>query len=161
MALKRLKNGTFEVKTKAQAVEAFERSQELAEGIRELEKEHSIDEMRIDSTEMHKAATRYMEGKRLKALEIPGLSKVAKLVEGSRGMWIETKADLKKLKNDAGVRSVRQIVGADIWKQITTRKLDPDKLAECVATGLIDEDEVNEAYVELPNAPYVRLYDDD
>jgi hypothetical protein len=160
VALKRLRNGTFEVKTKAQAVEAFKTSQELSEAVRELEKENGIDEMRMDSTEMHLAATRYMADKKIKALEIPGISKVAKLIQGSRSMWLETKDDLKKQGVPDGARSVRQIVGKEVWKQITKRALDPDKLAEAVATGVVDEDEVNQAYVEIPNAPYVRIYDE-
>jgi len=160
MALKRLKNGQYKIESKKQAVEAISLMLELEDAIRDLEKENGIDEMKMDSVELKKAATAFMTEKNAQALEIPKAGKVAKLVAGFDGAWIETKADLKNAGTPPGVKTLRAIVGKDLWLKITKRVLDPDKLAEAVATGAVDEDEIKNAYYEKPRAPYVRIYDE-
>jgi hypothetical protein len=157
MALKRLKNGQYRIETKKQAVEALEES--------------GIVEMQMDTVELKKAVTAFMAEKNAQALEIPKAGKVAKLIMGFDGTWIETRRDALAANLPAGVRNLKSIVAGKtvklnngrkttLWNYITKRVLDPDKLAEAVATGAVDEDEIKDAYYEKPRAPYVRIYDE-
>lgn len=155
MALKRLKNGQFVIGSKAQAKEALELLLEKQEAATELRQENGIDELEMDATELKRAATRYFADKRIKSMAAGDKSFI--LVEGTDGMWIETKADIPA---DApkSVKSLKSIVGSAIWRKITTRRLDPQKLQEAFNSGLIDEDKVAAAYYERPRAPYLRGY---
>jgi hypothetical protein len=160
MALKRRKNGTYVVDKKADAEEALMLMLEIEDAIKEIHKDNGIPEMMMDSTELKRAATRYFASKRIKAMTLKGAGKVAKLIEGSEGQWIGTKAEMPDDAPD-GVRPLKSIVGKDMWKRITRRMIDPDKIMEAVSKGELDEDEISAAYYEKPRAPYVRLYDDE
>ena len=161
MALKRYENGTFEITNLKQAREAYELMQELSDSILELERENGITEMRQDAVGLKQSADAFLV-KRREALELPGIGKVAKVIRGYDGLWIGTKSDLQKLDSvPQGVKPLRSIVGKDIWKRITKRVLDPEKLAEAVATGEVKEDEIEKAYVQKPRSPYVRLYNEE
>lgn len=159
MALKRRRNGTFEVKTKAQAVEALQQMTELEEAVKEISKETGIDEMMLDAVELKKAATAYLAEKNIKALEIPKASKVAKLIEGSEGQWIGTKADMPT-DAPAGVSPLKALVPKEMWRRITRRVVDPQKVQAAINAGDLIEDEISDAFYEKPRAAYVRLYDD-
>ena len=159
MALKRYKNGTFEITSLKQVREAYKRMQEYSKAVQELEKEHNIDELRQDATNLKLSADSFLIKSNKDHLEIPEIGKRATVVRGHDGSWVETKADLNAAST--ATKSLRSIVGKEIWLKITKRVVDPDKLAEAVATGLVDEDEISAAYDERPRKPYVRLYDDE
>jgi hypothetical protein len=160
VALKRYNNGTFEITSLKQAKEAYALMQELTDAISELEKEHGITDMRQDAVNLKYSADAFLVKSGKDHLEIPKISKRATVVRGHDGHWIETKEDLRKFSVPKDARTLRSIVGKDLWKKITKRRLDPDKLAEAVATGEIDEDEIKAAYHEEPRKPYVRIYED-
>jgi hypothetical protein len=134
--------------------------QGLADEVTELEKEHGIDEMKMDAAELKKAATGFMASKGISAITLGPTGKVAKLIEASSGMWVTTKADLKGMNVPPGTKTLKQILPKEIFKRVTRRRADAEAIAEAVDEGLIDEEEIKQAYVEIPKAAYVRLFDD-
>jgi len=160
MALKRYKNGTFEITSMKQAKEAYALMQELSDSILELEKEHGISEMRQDANNLKLSADSFLIKSAKDDIVIEDIGKRAKVIRVFDGQWIETKEDLRRISAPSGARSLRSIVGKDLWKKITKRTLDPEKLMEAVATGRINEDEIAVAYHQEPRKPYVRLYED-
>lgn len=52
---------------------------------------------------------------------------------------------------------LKKAVGAEIWKKITTPKLDKAKLIDAMATGLVDKQVVAQCSSEKPKKPYVKI----
>lgn len=157
ITFKRLKNGQFRITTKDQAQEALAVVLELQDQIDALEAEHGIKEMREDAVELKKAATAFMDMRNVDVFQLDG--KIARLIRSYSSRWIGTKADIDE-KTPAGTRTLRSIVGKEMWMKISKRVADPDLIAQAVADGTVDEGEISDAYVEIPRAPYVRFFSD-
>lgn len=132
---------------------------ELEEAVREIEVENSLDEMRMDAVELKKAATRYVTSKRISSLTLSKVGKVAKLIAGSDGYWIGTKADMPS-DAPSGLVPLKSLVSKEMWRRITRRVVDPEKIQAAINGGELREDEISDAYYEKPRAAYVRLYDE-
>lgn len=169
MALKMRDNGTYEVKTKKQAIEALQAMRRLdAEIQREME-ESGIGEMMQDATEMKKAVTRWMTDSEIEQLQCDGFHGTLVRAVNSK-MWITTDEDLVTAGQPAKAMSLRRIIRKkfknaakrkEVWMRITKRVVDPEALDEAVAEGVLSADEVAPAYVETFKAPYMRVYNDE
>lgn len=159
MALKRNANGEFVIKTKEEAVRALEMMQRLQDDYNEIRKEHGLEELEMDMTELKKAATRYCTEKDIQSLDIPEAGKIAKLVRAvNTKRWVGTKAEIKA-DDPEGVKPLRSLVSKEVWMEITTRVPDPAKIDEAVAEGTITAKEIMPAYVETFKAPYLLIND--
>lgn len=158
MAFKRLANGQYVISSKAEAVRAMTMVQNIQTEIAEIEKEHGIDEMKVDATELKKAATAYCDAKNIELLEMPEVGKIARLIRAvGAKRWIGTKEDIDD-KTPAGVKPLRSLVDKETWMKITTRIPDPVKIDEAIAEGVITAKAVAPAYIETTKAPYLGVY---
>jgi hypothetical protein len=157
LQLRRLVNGQFRVLTKAQAEAAFERMLDVEEEISAIRKETGLAKLEMESVELKRAATRYMDHKNVEALPVKG--KIARLIRSvNERKWLGTKADVE-FDTPRDVKPLRSIVSKEMWMKISKRVPDPDKINEAVAAGELDEAEIQTAYYETQKAPYVRLFD--
>jgi ribosomal 50S subunit-associated protein YjgA (DUF615 family) len=160
MALKRNKNGQFIISSQAEAKRALEMLERLQSEIAELEKEHGIDEMKIDSVELKKAATNYLAAKGAESLKF-GTGRIAKLVRAvNQKKWIGTKDELTQSDYGQEVKPLRSLVNKETWMLITKRVPDPEKIDQMVVEGDLKLKDIEAAYVETYKAPYLYLGDD-
>lgn len=170
MALKRLENGEYVVKTKDEAIRAIKAAKELGQAIEEIRKENGIPEMEMDAAEMMKAATRYMDSKDMKQLDL-GDGRHATLIKAEYDkQWLLTKDDLVLAGQPRDAKPLRSILKklfpdkgefTEIWNRVTKRVADPEGINECVEEGLLSEDEIAPALVAKTKKPFVRVFGDE
>ena len=102
MALKRNINGQYVLKNERDAKAALKLMEELSDGIAELEKEHGIDEMRMDATELKKAATAYAAENELDQITLTPNHYYKLISAGYDRRWILDKSEL----TEAGLTGV-------------------------------------------------------
>lgn len=170
MALKRLQNGQYEVKTLKQAQEALKTMRELQASIEELMEEHGISEMMADAAEMKKAATHWAANSNTPRIELGNGRKGEPYALLRRdkygGTWLATDDDitseapskavslqwiLRKKYRDKTTRS-------EIWNRITKRSVDTDGLKRVVDEGLLSDGEIAPAFYEKDKAPFLIVY---
>lgn len=160
MALKRNNNGQFVIKSKAEAARAFAMMETLQGEIAELEKEHGIDEMKMDCVELKKAATAYMADNSVDTLKFGDGRKAVLVTAVNQKRWIGTNADLENVPDGVtGVKPLRSLVSKEVWMKITTRIPDPQKIEEAVSEGIVTTKKIAPAYVETFKAPYAVTSD--
>jgi hypothetical protein len=162
--LKRLKNGTYEIKNEKDAIRAVELGYELKEALR--------DDMN-NATELHRAAARYYQAQsddsraRLSELYIADGVR-ATLVQRFSRFWIGLKSDMppdappeaRTLRAICGNRKIRRDRDGKLiplWNFVTKRVPDPEKIEMAINLGYLDEDEASKAFLEKPQAPYFKF----
>jgi hypothetical protein len=164
LAIKRNNAGQYIIASKAEAVRALAMMQELQDEYSMLMRQHGLDELQMDITELKRAATAYCANNEIEVLPVPKIGKVAKLVRAvNLKKWIGTKADLEEMgdKVSPTAKPLRSLVDKEVWMQITTRIPDPKKIDEAVAEGVITANKIAPAYVETFKAPYLLLVNGD
>ena len=159
MALKKNKDGTFQIKTMADATEAVMRAAEYKEEIREIMNE---------TTELARAAAYYLNEKGIEQVELPDGSTVNVVQRHSRS-WVATDDEIpeglagvaESLRSICGDRTfTRKVRGKNktvkLWNFITKRVPDPAKIDQAVGLGMLTEDEIAPALIEKPQAPYLQ-----
>jgi hypothetical protein len=164
--LKRLDNGRYEVKNMKQAKEALEGVRRLNGEISELMKEHGINDLMEDVTEMKKAATYWADSNDIDVIKLDG-ARAQLRKDKYGGTWVSTGQDLdgapltavplleilrRKIKNATERR--------EIWQRITKRVVDPERLEQAVKEGTLTADEIAPAYYEKEKAAYLRIYEE-
>jgi hypothetical protein len=166
MALQRLVNGQYVVKTLKEAKEALLAVQEMNDNITQLQEEHGILEMMQDSTEMKKAATVWAASKDMERIELGQGRYVLLRRDKYGGTWVATDDDvdesvptsvvplraiLKKKFKDAATFK-------EVWMRVTKRTVDVDALQREVADKYLTADEIAPAFFEKEKAPFLRFY---
>jgi hypothetical protein len=170
MALKRHANGEYEIKSEAQAKSALKLMEELNDSIIELQKEHGIDEMMMDATELKKAVTRFAVENEVDQITLSRNHYFKLIQAGYDRRWILDKAELTEagLANADGHTTLRAAIrrrlkkdGAldtftDVWARVTKRIANPEGIDEIVGEGIVSMDDIQGAFVEKTKAPYLR-----
>jgi hypothetical protein len=170
VALKRLKNGTYTINSETDAKKALKLMEELADNIAELEKEHGIDEMRMDATELKKATTQFAIAKKLDEITLAPNHYYKLISAGYDRRWILDKSELTEagLAGHNGVTTLRASIRrrlkkddaldmfTEIWNRVTKRIADPDGIDEIVGEGIVSMDDIKGAFVEKARQPYLR-----
>jgi len=140
MALKREDNGTYTIRTQAEAEEAIGLRQELKADIQDAEQ---------DATEISKALLRFLQDSELDELEVPGFR--AKIIQRNYPKWNGLK--LRRL--------LKKRFAADEWqgwwRSLTTRIPDQEKINEAVAAGEIEMEDIEAAYEDNPGQPFLEV----
>jgi hypothetical protein len=164
--VKRMKNGQFQVRTEAEAIEALTRMEEFQAEVAELQREHGILELMEDATELKKAATAWAE-KNLEGEDNRvdlGNGRWGTLIRGAEQVWVLTKTEAPKM---AGVVPLRQVLKKkfkspeefkEIWKRATKTVANPEGIDALVSEGILTDDEIAPALIEKKRAPYLRMF---
>jgi hypothetical protein len=170
MALKRLKNGQFQVKNVEEAREALIGSENLKEEIQALMQEHGIAEMMEDAAEMKKAATAWAANTDTPRIDLgngrQGEPYALLRRDKYGGTWIASSDDIdantpvsvipllfilrQKFKN--------KTERSEIWNRITKRTVDQGELDRVVREGLLTAEEIAPAFYEKEKAPFLIVY---
>lgn len=143
-SLKMSKNGTIHVKNREELALALQEAQELQEQIEPLMR-------RV--TELKKGAVYYAAEKRIDVVQLDG-SYWRLISRTSRG-W-----DASMLRKIVGKKKVK-IKGKmkPLWNLLTKRVPDPDAINDAINEGFVDEGEIEEAFIERPQQPFMQRYE--
>jgi hypothetical protein len=170
MAIKRLQNGQYEVKTLKQAQEALRTMRELQDSIDQLMEEHGISEMMADAAEMKKAATHWAANTDTQRIDLGNGRKGEPYALLRRdkygGTWLATDDDIT---NEAPKKAVSMLsvlrkkypdrkIRSEVWNRITKRTIDKDGLQRVVDEGLLSDNEIAPAFYEKEKAPFLIVY---
>jgi len=170
MALKRLQNGQYEVKTLKQAKEALMTMRELQSSISELMEEHGITEMMEDASELKKAATRWAASSDTPRIDLGNGRKGEPYALLRRdkygGTWIATDDDITDAAPPKATSLLSILRGkyrdktirSEIWNRVTKRTIDQDGLKRVVDEGLLSDSEIAPAFYEKEKAPFLIVY---
>lgn len=136
---KKVQQAAHAITTKKEAIAALKRLEEI-----QVEIEEALDE----SVRLKKGATAWAAETRTTVIQLDGA--YYRLVQRYSRSWDEAK--LRKLVKDVKVN------GKALWNLITTRQPDPDKIQAAVAQGWIKQKEVDKAFIEKPQAPFLQRY---
>lgn len=114
---------------------------------------------------LRRAVCDYMESQGLETYASP-TGQTWRYVQSYRRIWIGTDAEIprnligqaKSLKSIVAKRMVERKgkKPTKLWNLITKRVPDPEMIDLAVRSGWITEQEIAKAYIERPNAPYIR-----
>lgn len=151
MKLKRNKNGTFTIKTKAEAEEALARVVEL---------EEEISPKMNEATALKVAATEWAVSKGVEVVQLDGC--YFRQITRYNRTWIATDDDIPtaggKVKSLQSIVKGKKVGITPLWQKVTKRVPDPEKIAEAVGKGWISEKEVEKAFYEKPQKPFLQKY---
>lgn len=153
MPLKKTKSGQYVVKTKADAIEALEKLEEINK---------KMEPLVIEATELKKAATAYANDKKLDVIQLAG--RYWRLVTRYTRMWVGMPDDMPDNISDRAISLYeickgKKAEGKPLWQLVTKRVPDPDKINEAVGKGWIKEKEVQKAFIEKPQQPFLQRYE--
>ena len=150
MPLKRLKNGQYVIKTEADAKQAVETAQEVKAEPEIIEAQ----EMMQDATEMMRGAARYLREKNKKALALDD-GQTFKLITQHTRIWVATEDDMPD-DPPKGCMPLQDLVDKKTFMKLTRRVADPEKIQTAIGLGLIEEEAIEAAFIEIPKSSYLR-----
>ena len=176
MALKRLSNGQYVIKTAKEAAAAMGLFQTLQEEVEEIREEHGLKEIEEDQVELKRAVTAYMLDKGVSDIKIPERSGMyGKLIEqGYDKRVIATAEELDDYMADG-----KDLIAPDViplrklfvkkfgkgtaefkaaWKRATKPVADVAELEHMVAEGELTVKELAKCYAEKRKTPYLRIF---
>lgn len=150
--LRKSKSGQYIVKTKADAIEALERVEEIDKKLKPL---------MIEQTELKKAATAYADEKNLDVVQLAG--RYWRLITRYTRMWVGTADEMPGDVSDAvslyEICKGKKVDGKPLWQLVTKRVPDPEKINEAVGKGWVKEKEIHKAFIEKPQTPFLQRYE--
>ena len=151
MKLKRNVNGSYTIRSKAEAEEALRLLEEI---------EEEISPKMIQATELKKAATAYAVDKKLDVIQLDGC--YYRQINRSTRFWVGTDADIPagiaKVKSLQSLVKGKKAKGRPLWQFITKRVPDSDRINEAIGMGWIEESEIQDAFVEKPQRPFLQRF---
>ena len=170
MALKRLKNGQFQVRNVQEAKEALIGSENLKAEVETLMREHGISEMMEDASEMKKAATAWAANTDTQRIDLgtgrQGEPYALLRKDKYGGKWIASSDDLDA-DTPAGAIPLIYILRqkfknkterSEIWNRVTKRSVDVDSLNRVVQEGVLSAEDIAPAFYEKEKAPFLIVY---
>lgn len=176
MALKRLANGQYVIKSAKEAAAAMGLFQTLAEEVAALRQEHGITEIEEDQIELKKAVTQFMIDKSISDIKIPERDGMyGKLIEqGYDKRVIATQEELDEYQSGDAVLVSPDVIplrklflkkfgkGTDefkaAWKRATKAVADVPELEMMVGEEILSVKELAQCYAEKKKKPYLRIF---
>jgi len=144
------------VGSKRELVEALERLDELQEQIAPLENEASA---------LKVAATKYATSRGLDVVQLDG--RYWRRVRRSSRRWVGTEEEMPE-KAPKGAQALSELVRGRyvtrkgkkiaLWNLLTKRVPDPERIDAAIKAKQIKLDEIEAAYVEIPQAEFLQRY---
>ena len=165
MAVKKLRDGRYLIRTEKDAIAAAEMGRDLKD---------AIHEDMVDATQLVKGAAEFFANKHGmdSSLDAPKVefqlddgTNVTVVQRFSR-FWVGNKSEMPSPKPE-GARALRQICGKrkikhegktiSLWNFLTKRVPDADAIELAINLGYVDEEEVGAAFIEKPQSPYLNF----
>jgi hypothetical protein len=162
--LKPNRNGTYTITSTAGLRDALTEFVDTETEIEVLMEQ--IKPLQRKAVELKKAATYFADERKIDAIPMDGF--YFRLIRRHERFWVGTRADMPKgapkkakpLKDIVAGRYVKRGgKKVSLWNFLTRRIPDAEKINDAINEGLISEEELAPAYLERPQAPYLRKYD--
>lgn len=148
-------------------VALLEQVEELNSKAEKLMQKHGISEMLAEAAELKKAATALTVEAEFKSILMPSGARYDLRQDTYNKRIIGDAEDLAGVKTPEGVIPLRKILNKkfdkkaalDVWRSVTTRKVDEAKLTQAVNEGTLTLDEITPAYYHDLKSPYLRRYE--
>lgn len=145
------------VKTTRDAVLALEEMEEIGQRIK--------DDM-ARQVELKKAATAFAVAKKVDVIQLE--NSYYRQINRSSRFWVGEKTDMPD-PAPKGAKSLREICAGKVahvrgknvplWNFITKRVPDPEKIDAAVNQGFIKQNEIDKAFLEKPQAPFLQRFE--
>lgn len=150
-----------EVYTGAVIVDAEERAVEILEMMEAAAE--ALKPIQDFITDARTAVTEFQRTRGVRTVQLDG--HYWRLVERFTRYWVATPADMPTPK-PKGAKSLREICkgkadgnGKPLWNFITRRVPDAKLIDQAVKEGFITTKEIQKAYLEKPQTPFIQRYD--
>lgn len=152
-----------EITTTAQAKKLAKRVVELSdeikawnEDVKAWEKRDGIDKLRAEIPILNQRLLNFMQAKKMTKLDLEEDGYVNFVQATSEHVWISTTNEIP-VDAPKGAKSLRKILGKDLWLRVTRRVVDPKRIEELIDEGEITEEQVAPAHFTRKRAPYIRF----
>jgi len=146
------------MKTKEEAVKALAKSVKLKEKADNLMAEHGIKELEAEAETLKKAVTEFCISKKIDRLDLKSVKMYGRIVHSvNQRIWVTTKDDIPE---GVKCKPLKSLVSKEVFRAITKRIADPEKIQEAIDDGLVTQDEISEAYVEKMRKPHLRVFEE-
>lgn len=150
-----------------QIVELLEQVDTLNAEADKLMKKHGISEKLAMAADAKKKATELTVAAQFKSILMPSGARYDLRQDTYNKRIVGDVEDLASVKSPASVIPLRKILakkfdkrGAlEVWRRVTTRKVDEAKLLEAINDGTLSADEIFPAYYHDLKSPYLRRYE--
>lgn len=132
---------------------------------------HGITEMLAEAADAKKKATELVVSAKLSTVPMPDGTRYDLRRDSYNKQIVGDDEELAAVKSPAAVIPLKTIIKAkygkggknklpwtEIWKMVTTRRVDVAKLEDAVKKGILVVDEIQPAYYQDYKAPYLRKY---
>jgi len=145
------------MKTKEEAAKALAKSVKLKEKADNLMAEHGIKEIQAEAETLKNAVTEFCISKKIDKLPLTGGKFYGRMIKSGVRFWATTKDDIPE-----GVKGkpLKSLVSKEVFRAITKRVADPDKIQDAIDDGLITGNDIADAYVEKMRKPHIRVYEE-
>lgn len=157
--------------TEESVAELLRQAEQLTADAEALMEEHGIPKLLAEAAALKKSATEWAVANNVEQIVVDDeTGRYYGLRQDTYNKRVVSDDDeLDELKNPSKVIPLKRIVKSkfgdkkklpwtEVWKQITTRKVDVVKLENAVKKGLLTVDEISPAYYHDTKAPYLRSY---
>lgn len=147
MPLKSKSSGEYIIKTKKDAQQAIQMAQEIKEAI--------ADDVK-DAGNLMRSAAHFVRDN-MEDGQIKVGNKQFNLIRPSKRLWVVYDEDMPENAPD-DAEALENLVDKKTLAKLTRRVADPEKIEIAVGTGLVDEDEIAPALIEIqdPKSVYLR-----
>ena len=129
---------------------------EFQEQVKKLAAEYGIDKVQFELPSKKQRLLDFMSRADMNRLDMGELGYVNRVQAISEHVWIATDADMS-VSAPEGTRSLRSILGKELFMRATRRVVDPARLQELIDENEITEEEVAPAHYTRMRAPYIRF----
>lgn len=151
------------INTKAQALAAAKEWVDAAEQVKEFNAEvaklahkRGIDTIQSSIPVLNERLKNYMQKEGMTKLDLGDTYGYVNFIQATgEHVWVSTKADIP---DDAPrtVKSLRTVLGKELWMRVTKRVVDPKAIERLVEEGEITEKQVAMSHYTRKRAPYIR-----
>lgn len=144
------------IKTLDDAVAALEEMEEIGE---------QINDAMQRQVDLKKATTKWAVAKRVDVIQLDGA--YYRQINRTSRFWVGEASDMPQ-PAPKGAKSLREICkdkvatvrGKQIplWNFITKRVPDPEKISRAVDEGFVKQSEIDKAFLEKPQAPFLQRF---
>jgi hypothetical protein len=152
-----LKNRSEARSLAAEIVEDQAKVEEFQKECDELARKRGIDALRYEIPHKRQRLLDFMGKNGMSRLDLGELGYVNFIQAVSEHIWITTKADLQLAGIPENARSLRSILGRELFMRATKRVADPKAIEQLIEEGEITEDQIAPAHYTRMRAPYIRF----
>ena len=153
------------IKTPGEAADALSECERLTAEAEALMEEHGITQKLADAAEKKKAATEWAVANEVQSIPISKNRYFSLRKDTYNKRVVGDTDELAELKSPLNVIPLKQIIKdkfgkgwQEVWKSVTTRRVDLTKLEQAVKNEVLTVDEIAPAYTHDVKAPYLRGY---